>query len=57
MTNKGSKLILPNLVAVNQKNIHTKFETNPCSGLREEVEKVNKLTTKTTTTTTKRDTE
>ena len=27
------------------RNVHTKSEANPCSGLREEVEKVEKFTT------------
>ena len=31
-------------------NIHTKFEANPCNGLREEVEKLKKFTPTTTTT-------
>ena len=39
MKNRGSTLILTNLVGVHPRNIHTKFEANPCSGLRE-VEKV-----------------
>ena len=33
MKNSGSK----NLVGVYPRNIHTKFEANPCSGSREEV--------------------
>ena len=33
-------MILTNLVGVHPRNIHTKFEANPCSGLREEVEKL-----------------
>ena len=45
MKNRGSTPILTNLVGV-----HTKFEANPCSGLRE-VEKQKKFTTMTTTTT------
>ena len=32
--------ILTNLVGVHPRNIHTKFEANPCSGLRGEVEKL-----------------
>ena len=40
MKNRGSTLILTNLVGVHPQNIHTKFEANPCSGLREEVEKL-----------------
>ena len=44
MKNRGSILILTNLVGVHPRNIHTKFEANPCSGLREEVEKLNKST-------------
>ena len=42
MKNRGSTPILTNLVGVHPRNIHTKFEANPCSGLREEVEKLNK---------------
>ena len=52
MKNRGSTPILTNLVGVHPKNIHTKFEANPCSGLREEVEKLKKFTLMTTTTTT-----
>ena len=37
MTKRGSTLILTNLVGVHPRNIHTKFEANPCSGSREEV--------------------
>ena len=37
MKNRGSTLILTNLVGVHLRNIHTKFEANPCSGSREEV--------------------
>ena len=40
MKNRGSTPILTNLVGVHQRNIHTKFEANPCSGLRGEVEKL-----------------
>ena len=39
--NMGSTPILTNLVGVNPRKIHTKFEANPCSGLRE-VEKLRK---------------
>ena len=35
MKNRGSTPILTNLVGVHSGNIHTKFEANPCSGLRE----------------------
>ena len=42
---KGSTPILTNLGGVHQRNIHTYFEGNLCSGLREEVEKVNDTTT------------
>ena len=35
MKNTGSTPILTNLVGVHPRNIHTKFEANPCSGLRE----------------------
>ena len=52
MKNRGSTTILTNLVGVHPRNIHTKFEANPCSGLREEVEKLKKFTPTTTTTTT-----
>ena len=37
MKNMGSTPISINLVGVHQRNIHTKFETNPCSGSRKEV--------------------
>ena len=37
--NRGSTSISTNLVGVHIGNIHTKFEANPCCGLRE-VEKV-----------------
>ena len=50
MKNKGSTPILTNLVGIHQRNIHTKFEANPYSGLREEVEKLKKFTPTTTTT-------
>ena len=40
MKNKGSTTILTNLVGVHPRNIHTKFEANPCSSLKEEVENV-----------------
>ena len=40
MKNRGSTTILTNLVGVYLRKIHTKFEANPCSGLREEVEKL-----------------
>ena len=40
MKNRGSTPILTNLVGVYPRNIHTKFEANLCSGLREEVENV-----------------
>ena len=46
----GSTPILRNLVGVHQRNIHTKFEANPCSGLREEVKKLKKFTPTTTMT-------
>ena len=36
---KNSTPILTNLVGVHPRNIHRKFEANPCSGLRE-VEKL-----------------
>ena len=51
MKNRGSILILTNLVGVHPRNIHKKIEANPCSGLREEVEKLKKFTTTTATTT------
>ena len=51
MKNRGSTPILTNLVGVHPSNINTKFEANPCSGLRE-VEKLKKKFTPTTTTTT-----
>ena len=34
MKNRGSTPILTNLVGVHPRNVHTKFEANPCSGLR-----------------------
>ena len=37
MQNSGSTPILTNLVGIHTSNIHTKFEANPCSGLRKEV--------------------
>ena len=40
MKNRGSTPILTNLVGVHLRYIHTKFEANPCSGLRGEVEKL-----------------
>ena len=40
MKNRGSTPILTNLVGVHPRNIHTKFEANPYSGLRGEVEKL-----------------
>ena len=43
MKNSGSTLILTILVGVHTRNIHTKFEANLCSGLREEVEKLKKV--------------
>ena len=44
MKNKVSTLILTNLLGVNPRNSHTKFEANPC-GCLEEVKKVNKFMT------------
>ena len=35
MKNWGSTPNLTNLVGVHSRNIHTKFEANPCSGSRE----------------------
>ena len=40
MKNRGSTPVLTNLVGVYPRNIYTKFEANPCSGLRGEVEKL-----------------
>ena len=34
MENRGSTPSLTNLVGDHPRNIHTKFEANPCSGLR-----------------------
>ena len=34
MKNRGSTPILTNLEGIHPMNIHTKFEANPCSGLR-----------------------
>ena len=42
MENRGSTLILTNLVGVHPRNIHKKIESNQCSGLREEVHADNK---------------
>ena len=42
MKNRGSTPILTNLVGVNPRNIHTKFQANPCSALKE-VEKPKKF--------------
>ena len=49
MKNRGSTPILTNLVGVHPRNIHTKFEANPCSGSREEVEKPKRFTSPMTT--------
>ena len=49
MINRGSTPILTNLVGVHPRNIHTKLEANPCSSLREEVEKLKKFTSTPTT--------
>ena len=35
MNNRDSTSILTNLVGVHPRNIHIKFEANPCSGSRE----------------------
>ena len=43
MKNRGSTPILTNLVGVHPRNVHTKFEANPCNGSREEVEKTKKV--------------
>ena len=40
MKNRGSTPILKNLVRDYPRYIHTKFEANPCSGLRGEVKNV-----------------
>ena len=40
MKNRGSTSILTNLVGDHPRNIHTKFEEIPWSGLRGEVENV-----------------
>ena len=50
MKNRGSTPILTNKVGSTQGTSHI-FEANQCSGLREEVEKLKKLTPTTTTTT------
>ena len=55
MKYRGSTPILTDLVGVHPRNIRTKFEANPCSGLREEVEKLKKFTPTTLTTTTTTD--
>ena len=53
MENRGSTLILTNIVGVHLRNIHTKLEANLCNGLKK-VEKLIKFTPtpKTTTMTT-----
>ena len=51
MKYRGSTPILTDLVGVHPRNIRTNFEANPCSGLREEVEKLKKFTPTTLTTT------
>ena len=43
MKNRGSTPILTTIVGIHPRNIHTKFEGNPCSGLREEYEKLKKV--------------
>ena len=43
MKNRGSIPIFTNFVGVHLRNIHSKFESNLCSGLREEVEKLKKV--------------
>ena len=40
MKNRGSTPIFTNLVGDYPRNIHTKFEANPCSNLKGEVENV-----------------
>ena len=42
MKNRGSTPILAKIVGIHPRKIHTKFEANPWSGLREEVEKLKK---------------
>ena len=46
MKNRGSTPILTNVERVHPKNNHIKFEANPCSGSREEVEKQKKINDK-----------
>ena len=43
MKHRGSTPILTNLEGVHPRDMHTKLEANPCSGLREEVEKTEKV--------------
>ena len=43
MKNRGSTPILTNFVGVHPRNIHTKFEANPCSGSREGSRKTKKV--------------
>ena len=50
ITGKHSNSLCNNVFLFETRNIHTKFEANPCSGLRE-VEKLKKFTPTTTTTT------
>ena len=50
MKNRGSTPIFTNLVVVHPRHIHTKFEANPCSSSREEVENPKKFTPTTTDT-------
>ena len=56
ITGKHSNSLCNNVFLFETRNIHTKFEANPCSGLREEVEKLKKFTPTTTMTTTTTDT-
>ena len=55
MKNRGSTPILTKLVGVHPRNINTKFEANPCNGLKE-VEKLKKFSPTTMTTTMTTDT-
>ena len=43
MKNRGSTPILTNLVGVHPRNIHTKFEANPCSGFQRRSRKTKKV--------------
>ena len=43
MKNRGSTPILTNLVGVHPRNIYTKFEANPCCGVKRRSRKTKKV--------------